>query len=358
MQQIRKSTAQQIVETVKDVSGYDINFINQRGIIFASTDPARVGDFHEIGFQVIQTGAAIEVEEDDSFLGTHRGINMPFFFRGELAAVIGISGKPDEVRKYVYLAQRITNLILREHEMDERRESERARLNYIIRALILGETVNFDFLAETLKEYHIKPDTPCRTVVVRLAAGETPSNVSAIERSVYQAFDQTRAELYTFHYPSEYILLIEQERYQKWAYVFRRLAEEWEDALQIGIGSVDLLSRQDRSYEAARIALASLAGGQKIAVFDELDLEILLGAVPESARRRYLEKTASALTDGDRQVLEAYFGGNLSLKAAGEALYLHKNTVQYRLDRIAEKTGHNPRVFSEAVLLYLATKLE
>ena len=44
---LSKRTAQKIVDTVKDVCGYDINFINPKGIIFASTDFSRIGDFHE-----------------------------------------------------------------------------------------------------------------------------------------------------------------------------------------------------------------------------------------------------------------------------------------------------------------------
>lgn len=33
--------AQQIVDTIHDVCGYDINFINPEGRIYASTDPER-----------------------------------------------------------------------------------------------------------------------------------------------------------------------------------------------------------------------------------------------------------------------------------------------------------------------------
>ena len=51
MFKIDRTLAAQVVNTVKDVCGRDVNFINQYGIIFASTDPERVGTFHEIGHQ-------------------------------------------------------------------------------------------------------------------------------------------------------------------------------------------------------------------------------------------------------------------------------------------------------------------
>ena len=74
---IKQDVAQQIVEAIKDVCSHDINFINSRGIIFASTNKSRIGDFHEIGLQAIKTGETIEVTTDTNFMGTQKGVNIP-----------------------------------------------------------------------------------------------------------------------------------------------------------------------------------------------------------------------------------------------------------------------------------------
>ena len=47
--QIGKQLATQIVDTVHDVCGHDINFINKNGIIYPSTNTSRIGSFHETG---------------------------------------------------------------------------------------------------------------------------------------------------------------------------------------------------------------------------------------------------------------------------------------------------------------------
>ena len=356
-QRIRKSVAQQIVETVKDVSACDINFIDPSGVIFASTDPSRTGNFHEIGRQVIRTGETIEVETDDSFFGTHRGVNLPIRHQGEIIAAIGISGIPDEVRKYAYLAQRITALILREQELDERVSSERARMNYVIRSLVSGEALDYDVYMDFIHQLQLEPDGAYRTVVVQADARGDRANLSTIESAIYRAFEQTGAKLYTFNYPNEYILLMEEDRYGKWAHVFRQLAQAHGGVLRIGVGNSDMLNRQARSYQAAGIALNSLTGNQYLAVFDQLDLEILLGAIPDGARLRFLKKTVAALSEKDREILRCYFSEGMSLKAASEALFMHKNTLQYQLDRIWKTSGYNPRAFSDAVILYLGLKL-
>lgn len=80
--------------------------------------------------------------------------------------------------------------------------------------------------------------------------------------------------------------------------------------------------------EAAFIALRSLRGEYGFAVFDELDLDIRLGRVPEPARRRVLEKTAANLTD--LELLTSYFSGGIFLKAVSEELYRSRNRAKSR----------------------------
>ena len=62
---IDRELAEQIVNTIKDVCDHDINFIAPSGIILASTDPSRVGTFHEIGQQVAASGSVLEVTEEN-----------------------------------------------------------------------------------------------------------------------------------------------------------------------------------------------------------------------------------------------------------------------------------------------------
>lgn len=355
---IKQEIAQQIVEAVKDVCSHDINFINSKGIIFASTNPQRIGDFHEIGRQVILTGETIEVEEDGNFLGTKKGVNIPFTYKGEVSAVIGISGTPAEVRKYAYLAQKITTLLLREHEMDRQEHHQKTQLNQVIRSLIYKEDVNLDYLADFLKKFNTTPNKEYHTIIVKLNSRYHPSNLSLIEKYIYRAFDQTESKLYTFNYSNEYILLLEPVKVEKYLSIFRILAEKNAPILKIGIGSAQPLVKQYKSYRAAKIALQSLMGEENVAVYDSLDLEILLGSIPEEVKTMFLEQTIQALTEKERELLKTYFASNMSLKSASEQLYLHKNTLQYQLDRIWSITGYNPRKFKEAVVLYMALKLD
>ena len=354
---IKQEIAQQIVEAVKDVCAHDINFINSKGIIFASTNKKRIGDFHEIGLRVLKTGQTIEVETNDSFFGTQKGVNIPFAYKGDVSAVIGISGTPEEVRKYAYLAQKITTLILREHELEVYEQTKKTQLNHVIRSIIFHEYINPNYLKSFFSKYHTSLDTRYQTVIVKLDSRYNPSNLSMIEQYIYQAFEATGSSLYTFNYSNEYILFLETDRLSKCLYIFEQLGKKHAPLLRIGVGHSAPLSHQHLSYRSAKTAVNSLFASESLAVFDHLDLEILLGNLSDDTKNFYLEKTMSKLTQKDLRLLQTYFSTNMSLKDTADQLYLHKNTLQYQLDRIGKTTGYNPRSFKDAALLYIGLKL-
>ena len=354
---IKQDVAQQIVEAVKDVCSHDINFIDLTGTIFASTNSKRIGDFHEIGLQVIKTGKMLEVHTDDSFLGTQKGVNIPFIYKDEISAVIGISGEPEEVRKYAYLAQKITALLLREHELELHEHNKKTQLTHVIRSIIFQDYINPDYLRDFLKKYNTSLNTKYRTVTIQLDSRYNPSNLSMIEHYIYQAFEFTGSSFHTFIYPNEYILLIEANKFQKYLYVFEQLVEKQSPIVKIGIGNVESLSQQHISYQSSKIAIKSLSSNESFAVFDSLDLEILLGNISKDNKRFFLEKVLSNLTQKEQLLLKTYFSVNMSLKDTASQLFLHKNTLQYQLDKIWKNTGYNPREFKDATILYIALKL-
>ena len=152
MEIIDRETAQYIVDTVKSVCGKDINYIDARGIIIASTDHSRVDSFHEIGYQVVTQGDTKEVSGDESFLGVQKGVNLPVFYHGKVIAAVGISGEVEEARKYAALAQKITTILLREREVEARGSQKRSKISYMLRTLLLQGLTSEDL--QILKAYY------------------------------------------------------------------------------------------------------------------------------------------------------------------------------------------------------------
>jgi DNA-binding PucR family transcriptional regulator len=71
------------------------------------------------------------------------------------------------------------------------------------------------------------------------------------------------------------------------------------------------------------------------------------------ARSIQSEITAHPLTEEQIETLETLFRCQLNISDTSRQLYLHRNTLLYRLDKLTEQTGLDPRQFSHAVLLKL-----
>ncbi len=355
---ISKTMAQEIVDTVNDVCDHNINFIDEKGIIIASNDTARIGSYHEIGYRAALERRTITVNEKDNYRGTKSGINIPITYNGQIVAVIGISGDPKEVEKYAYLAQKITGILLKEREMDAMGSQKKNRLNYIIRSLINNEPLEEDYLSETLKENHLHKDCLCQVVVVQINSRYNPNNLFMIQSSITQSFANLGSNFYRYNYPNEYILIIEEEKSKKNSGILKKLASQYAQVLSIGIGTSRNIMSCHISYLEAKKALLCKTAENNLIFYNQLGYELLLSEIPDTTKELFTEKILKNLSSEDKSLLKVYFEQEMSLQKTSQGLFIHKNSLQYKLNHIADKCGFNPRKFSEAVILYSALKLE
>jgi len=92
----------------------------------------------------------------------------------------------------------------------------------------------------------------------------------------------------------------------------------------------------------------------------ELRLETLLDAVPNRVKTRFLEgvlRRAESFDPEMLQTLEAFFAENCNVSDTAKRLYIHRNTLLYRLDKFKQETGMDVRDFDDAVLVRLAILL-
>ncbi len=120
--------------------------------------------------------------------------------------------------------------------------------------------------------------------------------------------------------------------------------------------------------EAGRSATAALAGiaaarawpqaPRPVQADDLLPERVLIGDL--SARRTLIDQAFEPLRASTGSVLEtlsAYLGTGRSLEAAARSLYVHPNTVRYRLRKVAELTGWDPLDARESFVLQVALAL-
>ncbi|MBO0842328.1 MAG: helix-turn-helix domain-containing protein, partial [Nocardioides sp.] len=77
----------------------------------------------------------------------------------------------------------------------------------------------------------------------------------------------------------------------------------------------------------------------------------------EWARRYLVDRLHRPLVDARSTLIEtlaAYFASGGSLEATGRALFVHTNTVRYRLRQVTELTGFSPADPRDALALQVA----
>ncbi|MCL6626064.1 PucR family transcriptional regulator [Alicyclobacillus shizuokensis] len=67
--------------------------------------------------------------------------------------------------------------------------------------------------------------------------------------------------------------------------------------------------------------------------------------------------SARVLPDELQATLAGLVRANLNVSEAARLLYLHRNTLLHRIERIREETGYDPRCFEDAMILYVAQAL-
>ena len=153
-------------------------------------------------------------------------------------------------------------------------------------------------------------------------------------------------------------------------FLSQSIKEELGIDVKIGVGTTvrevkDVAQSYLRAEDAIRYAeeFNAYTGGSNVYSYREFVLLKMLEEWPENKLAAYLAE----LTDDDFGALladeelletaEEFLNSNLNVSEAARNLYLHRNTMIYRLDKIQKATGLNIRSFSDAVSFRVLTLL-
>ncbi len=158
-----------------------------------------------------------------------------------------------------------------------------------------------------------------------------------------------------------------EEIYQFAQAVEETLAQEGIRQVTIGIGeNKPNLSTLAESYLEARRAMEVgqiFSRSRTIHVFRFLLLERFLMDIPREEGMHYhsllfSRKTAKLFNDEMLQTIEMFFRKDLNLSDTARQLYIHRNTLVYRLDKVQRQTGLDLRKFDDAVTFKILHELK
>lgn len=136
--------------------------------------------------------------------------------------------------------------------------------------------------------------------------------------------------------------------------------------LAVAISTVaEGLGELPRAHADARAALECVAHDGALLALPCLSALEYLALRADGTAQRLVDPTVRAFLREDRErggaqadTIRALAAADLRLADAADRLQIHPNTMQYRLRRIAERTGRNPRHVADLVGLLVAISLE
>ena len=378
--------AQTIVEGIYDILGMGAVVVNTEGVVLASSDPNGVGMPH--GAQDGNSGAALRIpfalhDQSGEVIiadGAASRLAAPEIARSMIDLLINqarvVSGLPSQVE----LRNRFIHDVLRGtggKEADIRRTGHILGLSFKApRAVILLDA----------SQYLLAPINQGWT---ESAEGRSHRRGQMLITSIVRFFsrpgdvvcayigDGQIAVLKTAR-PEDLALWAEQgyniRAEPSWALLdglqhtatglLTRLHNETETPITAGIGRYYAGIRGlIRSYREARGALRlgrDIYGADRVYTLDQILLAAFVGLNETRTKcdlARYLLRPLDAEPEL-RATLDAYFAQSCVPSLTAQRLAIHRNTLNYRLDKISTLTGLDPRHFEEAVQLRLAVLLD
>src|SRR5699024_9133864 len=130
--------SRKIIPTIESMIDEQIIICDVNGIIIASTDSSRIGNFHEGAKRVIENKKQLIITKDlvEKLEGVKTGINLPLIFNRSVIGVIGITGEIEKVKPFGEIVRKMTELLINENYYHEQVEFEhRAVENFIFELL-------------------------------------------------------------------------------------------------------------------------------------------------------------------------------------------------------------------------------
>jgi carbohydrate diacid regulator len=346
---ISNQILQNTIDGIKSISRVDLCVVDADGKVVAKTlDDAREYLADAIAF--IDSPAESQVVNGYQFFKVADGNTLEY--------VLLVKGTSDDVYIIGKMAAfQIQNLLVA--------YKERFDKDNFIKNLLLDNLLRVDMYTRAEKlhidtdikrvvyiiETKHEKDTNALEVVRTLFAGKTKDFITAVdEKSIILVKEVKDKESY--------------DELDKTAQVIvDMLSTEAMSAVHVAYGTiVSDIKEVSKSYKEAKMALdvgKIFYSDKNVVAYSRLGIGRLIYQLPIPLCQMFIKeifggKSPDEFDDETLSTINKFFENNLNVSETSRQLYIHRNTLVYRLDKLQKSTGLDLRVFDDAITFKIA----
>lgn len=379
---LNSAIAQSIVDITMSVLHVNVNIMDVNGTVIAAGDKSRIGTFHCAAAEVIATGQkkAVSAQEAATMDNVEPGATYPIVYKGEVIGALGMTGAPEYVDKFVELGALYALLFIEQEDMKQRVFQEQRVRESILLDLFTGRCLkDADFFLQRLAGLNYRLDKAHRVIAVRLEALEHQTDMILCQQIKDRLTDLLANKRICGAPPigcfvqSHLALLAPVQSKPCAPERFAAEVKDLYDCLRQATGNQVLIAIDGvcESWTDIPAAFAQAKGTLEIACrynqkdgvicSDDYLTEYTLLHIPAQERQRFTSTVLGKLCTGKPrqrelllQTLRTYFQNDMNAQKTAEELFIHRNTLNMRLNKIREWSGLSPQRFQDAFNLRMA----
>ena len=341
---------QGLIYQMRDTVDRMIGVIEESSTIIACSDLSRIGE--PFDFVVPDIG-----ENNELFV--RDGITFkPFGSKMKSEYAVFVAGADD-------LAAKMCGVLAISLSSIKQYYDEKYDRGNFIKNIILDNILPGDIFAKA-RELHFATEASRAVLLVRVQAN---SSVSAFD--VVQNLFPDKQKDFVFNVSETDIVLVKEVKPGVEGKDLEKLARSIVDTLggefytkaQVGIGSViEGIKDLARSFREAQAALevGKVFDTEKLIVsYDNLGIARIIYQLPTTLCEMFLQEVfkKNPIDSLDQETLftiNKFFENNLNVSETSRGLFVHRNTLVYRLEKIKKLTGLDLREFDDAIVFKVA----
>lgn len=340
---------QNTIEGVKAIARTDLCIMDSDANIIASTKGA-VDEYKDSAMAFVKSPAEIQVVSGNQY--------FKIMENGQLEYIMLMCGDSDDLYTIGKLVVFQIQSLLAAYK--ERFDKENFIKNVLLDNMLLvdmhskAKKLRIDtearravFVIETIKE----KDSDVMDIIKNLFAGNSKDFITAVdERSIIFVKELKENEDYT------YVETVAKT-------IVDMLGSEAMTKAYVAYGNiVDKIKDISKSFKEARMALdvGRIFNSEKsISAYNKLGIGRLIYQLPMSLCRMFIDEIFPEITPDDFDdetllTINKFFENSLNVSETARQLYIHRNTLVYRLDKVHKSTGLDLRVFEDAITFEIA----